>query len=143
MTNPTNILRRTAARRENAFWGPVCVGCIHGACRFFYLLNGTLDRTAPDAQIGVTPDIFGLVHSVTSAFWRLPAGSGGMSPVIKYRLVVGGVGIVYDGESEREAKRQFNLFVIQSKDLRSKSARRSVTLFKNYEIIKEYNPPES
>ena len=66
-----------------------------------------------------------------------------MSSGIKYRLVVGGVGMVYDGESEREAKRQFNLFVIQSKDLRSKSARRSVTLFKNYEIIKEYNPPES
>jgi hypothetical protein len=74
MTNPTNILRRTAARRESAFWGPVCVGCIHGACRFLYLLNGTLDRAAPDAQIGVAPDIFGLVHSVTSAFWRLPTG---------------------------------------------------------------------
>ena len=50
--------------------------------------------------------------------------------------------MVYEGESEREAKRQFNLFVIQSKDLRSKSARRSVT-FKNYEIVKEYNSPES
>jgi len=62
--------------------------------------------------------------------------------VMKYRLVVGGVEMVYEGESEREAKRQFNLFVIQSKDLRSKSARRSVT-FKNYEIIKEYNSPES
>ena len=24
MPNPTNILRRTAARRESAFWGPVC-----------------------------------------------------------------------------------------------------------------------
>jgi hypothetical protein len=65
-----------------------------------------------------------------------------MSSVIKYRLVVGGVGIVYDGESEREARRQFNLLVTQSKELGSKSARRSVTLFKNYEIIKEYNPPE-
>jgi hypothetical protein len=39
-----------------------------------YLLNGTLDRTAPDAQIGVTPDIFGLVQSVASAFWRLLTG---------------------------------------------------------------------
>jgi hypothetical protein len=66
-----------------------------------------------------------------------------MSSVIKYRLVVGGVGIVYDGESEREAKRPFNLLVTQSKELGSKSARRSVTLFKNYQIIKEYNPPES
>ena len=74
MTNPTNILRRTAARRERAFWGPVCVGCIHGAWRFLYLLNGTFDRAAPDAQIGVTPDIFGLVQSVTSAIWRLLTG---------------------------------------------------------------------
>ena len=30
--------------------------------------------------------------------------------------------MVYDGSPEMEAKRQFNLFVIQSKDLRSKSA---------------------
>jgi len=35
--------------------------------------------------------------------------------VMKYRLVVGGVGMVYEGKSEREAKRQFNPFVIQSK----------------------------
>jgi hypothetical protein len=96
-----------------------------------------------DAQVGVSPDIFKLVHSVTSATWRLPTGRGGISSVIKYRLVVGGVGIVYDGESKSEARLQFSRFVIQSKNPRSKSARRSVTLFKNYEIIKEYHPPES
>jgi hypothetical protein len=39
----------------------------------------------------------------------------GISPVIKYRLLVGGVGIAYEGESESDAKRRFTLFVMQSK----------------------------
>jgi hypothetical protein len=50
--------------------------------------------------------------------------------VIKYRLVVNGLGKVYDGASEDEAKRKFQLFVKQSKKRRSKSAPRLVTLFK-------------
>ena len=39
-----------------------------------------------------------------------------------------------------EANRQFRLFVIQSEAEGSGSFRESVTLFKNYEIIKQYNP---
>jgi hypothetical protein len=62
--------------------------------------------------------------------------------VIKYRLVVNGLGKVYDGASEEEAKRKFQLFVKQSKKRRSKSAPRLVTLFKNYEIVREYQVPE-
>ena len=33
----------------------------------------------------------------------------GLSPVIKYRLLVGGVGIAYEGESESEGRRQFGM----------------------------------
>ena len=39
----------------------------------------------------------------------------GISPVIKYRLLVGGVGIAYEGESELEGRRQFSLYMIESK----------------------------
>jgi hypothetical protein len=63
-----------------------------------------------------------------------------MSSVTTYRLIVGGSGIVYEGISMLEANRQFRLFVIQSKAEGSGSFRESVTLFKNYEIIKQYNP---
>ena len=49
---------------------------------------------------------------------------------------------VYDGASEEEAKRRFQLFVKQSKKRRSNSAPRLVTLFKNYEIVSEYQVPE-
>ena len=62
--------------------------------------------------------------------------------MMKYRIVVGGTGMVYDGESKSEAMRQFRLFVIQSKTATSNSAGKLVTLFKNYAIIKEYLPPD-
>jgi hypothetical protein len=61
---------------------------------------------------------------------------------VQYRVVVGGIGIVYDGESVLEAKRQFRLFIRKSKTAGSSSAGESVTLFKNYEIINEYRPPD-
>ncbi len=60
-------------------------------------------------------------------------------PMITYTLVVGGIGVVYDGESQSEAKRQFRLFMAESKTAGSRSSGESVTLFKNYEIIKEYS----
>jgi hypothetical protein len=50
--------------------------------------------------------------------------------------------MVYEGVSMREAMRQFTLLVIRSKNAQSKSYRSSVTLFKNYEIIREYYPPD-
>ena len=49
--------------------------------------------------------------------------------------------MVYDG-TKPEAMRQFNLFVVQSKYAKSESDRRSVTLFKNYEIVREHHPPD-
>ena len=50
--------------------------------------------------------------------------------------------MVYDGDSVLEAKRQFRQYVLQSKTAESKPGGESVTLFKNYEIIKEYHPPD-
>ena len=50
-----------------------------------------------------------------------------------YRVVVGGVGIVFDGETMAEAKRQYRLYVGQSDG-------ESVALFKNYDAIREYYP---
>jgi len=60
----------------------------------------------------------------------------------QYRVVVGRIGIVYDGDSVLEAKRQYRLFMLKSKTAGSSSAGESVTLFKNYEIINEYHPPD-
>ena len=65
----------------------------------------------------------------------------GISPVIKYRLLVGGVGIAYEGESESDAKRRFTLFVMQSKTEGSRSFRESVTLFRNFDVVGKYRPP--
>jgi hypothetical protein len=64
------------------------------------------------------------------------------SSVIRYRLVVGGIGIVYDGESKSEANLRFRMFVLQSNTIGSQLARSRVTLFKNYKIMKEYHPPD-
>ena len=60
----------------------------------------------------------------------------------QYRVVVGRIGIVYDGDSVLEAKRQYRLFMLKSKTAGSSSPGESVTLFKNYEIINEYHPPD-
>jgi hypothetical protein len=66
----------------------------------------------------------------------------GISPVIKYRLLVGGVGIAYEGDSESEGRRQFRLFMVESKNPRSRSGGESVTLFKNFAVVRRYCPPD-
>jgi hypothetical protein len=55
--------------------------------------------------------------------------------VDQYRVVVGGIGIVFESESLAEAKRQYRLYVSQSDG-------ESVALFKDYEIVREYNPAD-
>jgi hypothetical protein len=60
--------------------------------------------------------------------------------MIEYRIVVGVLGIVFDGASESEAKRQFDQFVIQSKTAGSRFFEEPITLFKNAERIREYRP---
>jgi hypothetical protein len=61
---------------------------------------------------------------------------------IRYRLIVKGVGKVYDGDSGKEARRRFQPFVEKSKKRRSKVASRLITLFKNYQVIREYQVPD-
>ena len=66
----------------------------------------------------------------------------GLSPVFKYRLLVGGVGIAYEGESESEGTRQFGMYMAESKTARHQSSGESVTLFRNFEVVRRYRPSE-
>jgi hypothetical protein len=87
-------------------------------------------------------EIFGRIDEKAEAV-PIPV-SGVLVPLeIRYRLIVTGIGIVYDGDSVSEARRQFRMFVVQSKTKDSNSARCSVILFKHYEIVWEYHPPDS
>jgi hypothetical protein len=72
----------------------------------------------------------------------LRLGLSRVPEVIKYRLLVGGLGIAYEGASETEAWRQFSLFVTESKIARSRSAGECVTLFRDFEVLRSYTPPE-
>src|SRR5260370_12862843 len=66
----------------------------------------------------------------------------GISSVVKYRLLVGGIGMVYEGESESEARRQFRLCIAKSKTAESSSAGESVKLFRNFDVVRKYHPPD-
>jgi hypothetical protein len=76
---------------------------------------------------------------------RPPSGviPKGMNAVVdQYRVVVEVSGIAYKGVSRKEANRLFSLAVIQSKSAKSQSDQRSITLFRDYEIVREYNPSD-
>jgi hypothetical protein len=57
---------------------------------------------------------------------------------IRYQIVIEGEGKVYDGKSGPEARRQFWQLVESSKKRRSQ---RSITLFKDYVIVREHQTP--
>ena len=59
----------------------------------------------------------------------------------RYKVLVSGTGLVYHGESEAEAKRQFSIFELRSKTPSSNSGRATVTLLKNADILSQYRPP--
>ena len=59
----------------------------------------------------------------------------------QYRVVVEKVGIAFDSDSVSQAKRQFDQFVIESKSSRSGASEKSIALFKDDEVIREYHPP--
>jgi hypothetical protein len=71
--------------------------------------------------------------------------------VAKYKVVVTLKGesregkavtrVVYDGESGLEALRMYARFVSRSKRRRDKLNRSKVTLFKNYDLIREWDQP--
>jgi hypothetical protein len=67
----------------------------------------------------------------------------GQPPMSEYKLVIGIVGIVFDVESESEARQRFDQFVIQSKTTGSRFFAEPVMLLKNDEIVQEYRPPEA
>ena len=76
-------------------------------------------------------------------FFGVPAAPEvGISPVIKYRLLVGGLGIAYEGDSEPEARRRFTLFVMRSKTTGSTLFGESVTLFRNFDVVGKYYRPD-
>ena len=58
----------------------------------------------------------------------------------KYKLVVGGLGIVYGGASISEARRRFRQCVIHSQIAGTRYFGKPVTLFKDYGIMLEYRP---
>jgi hypothetical protein len=57
----------------------------------------------------------------------------------QYRAIVGEVGIVFRG-SRLEGLRHFDQYVIQSETVSSAMFRRSVALFKDERIIREFRP---
>jgi hypothetical protein len=59
---------------------------------------------------------------------------------IRYRVVVGGLGIVFDGYSSSEAHAQFRIFVGLSKASASRLTAGSVSLFPDSEVIREFHP---
>jgi len=59
---------------------------------------------------------------------------------IRYRVVVGGLGIVFDGYSCLNANLQFSVFVARSEAAKSRLAAGSVLLFKDAEIVREFHP---
>ena len=63
-----------------------------------------------------------------------------ISSEIRYRVVVGGMGIVFDGYSNSEAHAQFRIFVARSKAAASRLVAGSVLLFEDAEILREFHP---
>ncbi len=58
----------------------------------------------------------------------------------KYRVVIGGTGVVYHGEDISEAEKAFSLFVELSRDEPGKPED-TVKLFKDYQIVKDWHRP--
>ena len=54
----------------------------------------------------------------------------GCTSIDQYRIVVGRVGMVFDGNGKSEANHQLTLFVMQSKDVKWQSVEEPVMLFK-------------
>jgi hypothetical protein len=126
---PGNLFSRNMGKRKKAAIG----GQIREEIRKLNLIAKSEIRTSFDEEAAV--DLF-----LRLGLAEVPEVD--ISPVIKYRLLVGGVGIAYEGESEVEGSRQFGLFMAQSKSTRSTSFGESVTLFRNFEVMRRYLPPE-
>ena len=121
------------SRIEEAEWNPKRRRHLSPSSRIF------------DQDLPRTPGGDGVPHLERRAGDKLKDDAlqrNGISSVVKYRLIVGGIGIAYEGESESEAMRWFRHFVVQSQSEGSNSARESVKLFRNYEVIRDYQAPD-
>jgi hypothetical protein len=58
--------------------------------------------------------------------------------MIRYKVVVSGKSVIYDGRDWREANRRFSLFVSRSKIGAELKGGLTVFLFKNYEVIRRW-----
>jgi len=56
----------------------------------------------------------------------------------KFEVFVGNIGLVFEGEHENNARRLFNSWAELSKHEHGRAAGENVTLFKDGDIIKEY-----
>lgn len=56
----------------------------------------------------------------------------------RYEVIVGNIGLIYEGGNGNRARRQFNEYVRISLENYGRAAGESVTLFMNDEPIKEY-----
>jgi len=63
--------------------------------------------------------------------------------LIRYRVVVGGRGVVFDGCSISGANRQFKLIMARFYTEGSMYFGKPITLLKDGEMIREYYPPDA
>lgn len=66
-----------------------------------------------------------------------------LAPTTLFEVIVGNIGRVYAGNSERAAKDCYDLYVHKSKNNKGNSAGEDVTLFKDGEPINEHTPNEA
>ena len=59
----------------------------------------------------------------------------------QYEVAVGNIGVAHTGTKAEEALREFNQYVKRSKKGLGRAAYEGVTLFKNGEVLKSYEPP--
>lgn len=60
---------------------------------------------------------------------------------MEYEVIVGNVGSVYAGTSQREAHKRFTDYVLISKSGRGRAGDEDVTLLRDNEIIREHVGP--
>lgn len=62
---------------------------------------------------------------------------------MKYKLYVGNIGLVSEGNNKAEILKDFSEYVRQSREGSGRAAQEEVILFEDDEIIREYIPQRS
>jgi hypothetical protein len=92
-----------------------------------------------DAKQKCLPNRRASVLATRARLGSLGISESGGIPVIKYRVIVEGGGIVYDGEDQLEANRICAMFVDRFKAGQGASDSPTVTLFKDYQIFRQWH----